>query len=126
MIFISIFHISHHTFTGKNDPNKGDEPVLDFVTNQWEHALQPCIDEIIRLDNDDDVYTKILQQPYIRNGGENSMFDGTYLAHSMLQWFVWAKSPLVKGLEDKISSLNGIQEQTPGWGTPQMDNHQSF
>jgi hypothetical protein len=37
---------------------------------------------------------------------------------SMLRWFLWANSPLVRGLEDRIKSLDGMMEQTPGWGEP--------
>ena len=96
---------------------KGDEPVLDFVTNQWTQVLQPCIDEIIRIDTNDDEYITKLMQPYVLNEGMNSLFDGTYVANSMLNWFVWAKSPLIRGLEDDIASMDGIQEQTPGSGT---------
>jgi hypothetical protein len=106
----------------KYDPyanNKmGDEPVLEFATSQWEKSLQPCIEEIIRLDQDDDAYIEKLMQPYLLNEGKNSMFDGTYLAMNMLQWFQWANSPLVEGLEDAISELDGMREQTPGWGLP--------
>eukprot|EP00985_Skeletonema_marinoi_P034751 scaffold44747_cov241-Skeletonema_marinoi.AAC.1 len=46
------------------------------------------------------------------------MFDGTYVAMSMLRWFLWKSSPVVGGLEDQIRSLTGMWEQTPGWGTP--------
>ena len=106
----------------KYDPyanNKmGDEPVLEFATSQWEKSLQPCIEEIIRLDQDDDAYIEKLMQPYLLNEGKNSMFDGTYLAMNMLRWFQWANSPLVEGLEDTISGLDGMQEQTHGWGLP--------
>ena len=76
----------------KYDPyanNKmGDEPVLEFATSQWEKSLQPCIEEIIRLDQDDDAYIEKLMQPYLLNEGKNSLFDGTYLAMSMLRWFL--------------------------------------
>lgn len=106
----------------KYDPyanNKmGDEPVLEFATSQWKKSLQPCIEEIIRLDQDDDAYIEKLMQPYLLNEGKNSMFDGTYLAMNMLRWFQWANSPLVEGLEDTISGLDGMQEQTHGWGLP--------
>jgi len=106
----------------KYDPyannKKGDEPVLEFATSQWEEALQPCIEEIIRVDQDDSVYMEKLMQPYLLNEGKKSMFDGTYLAMSMLRWFLWANSPLVRGLDDRIKSLDGMMEQTPGWGEP--------
>ena len=91
--------------------------MLEFATSQWEKALQPCIQEIIRIDQDDNAYMKKLTQPYLLNGGHSSMFDGTYIAMSMLRWFLWANSPLVKGLEGTIQSLDGMREQTPGWGT---------
>ena len=29
---------------------------LEFVTTQWAQTLQPCIDEIIRIDTNDDEY----------------------------------------------------------------------
>lgn len=57
-------------------------------------------------------------QPYLLNEGQNSMFDGTYVAMSMLRWFLWKNTPLVEGLEDRIRSLDGMWEQTPGWGKP--------
>ena len=94
------------------DNGMGDEPVLEFVASQWEKALQPCIDEIIRLDSNDDAYIEKLLQPYLLNGGQHSLFDGKYLAVSMLHWFIWAKSPLVRGLEGQIENLEGIWEQT--------------
>ena len=97
------------------EEKKGDDAVIEFAISQWETTLQPCIDEIIRIDNDDNEYIKKIMQPYILNGA-NSLFDGTYLANSFLNWFVWAKSPLVDGLEDQITSLEGMQEQTPNWG----------
>lgn len=97
---------------------KGDEPVLEFATSQWEAALQPCIKEIIRLDQNDDAYIQKLMQPYLLNEGKHSLFDGTYVAISMLQWFIWARSPLVSGLENIIASLEGVREQTPGSGVP--------
>ncbi|KAL7492891.1 hypothetical protein ACHAWT_002162 [Skeletonema menzelii] len=106
----------------KYDPyannNTGDEPVLEFVTSQWEKALQPCIEEIIRVDQDDSVYIEKLMQPYLLNEGQNSKFDGTYVAMSTLRWFLWKKSPLIEGLEDQFRSLDGMWEQTPGWGKP--------
>ena len=44
----------------KYDPyannSMGDEPVLEFATSQWEKALQPCIEDIIRVDQDDNAY----------------------------------------------------------------------
>ena len=82
----------------------------------WAQTLQPCIDEIIRIyTNDDECIAKVMQ-PYVLNEGINSLFDGTY-TNSMLNRFVWAKSPLMRGLEEHIASMDGIQEQTPGWGT---------
>jgi len=106
----------------KYDPyannSTGDEPVLEFATSQWEKALQPCIEEIIRVDQDDSAYIEKLMQPYLLNEGQNSMFDGTYVAMSMLRWFLWKSSPVVGGLEDQIRSLTGMWEQTPGWGRP--------
>lgn len=95
-----------------------DEPVLEFVTRRWERALKPCVDEIIRLDGDDDAYAAKLTEPYLLNGGRRSLFDGTYLALSMLEWFSWAGSPLVEGLEGRMEGLEGMLEQTPGWGLP--------
>ena len=106
----------------KYDPyansSMGDEPVLEFATSQWEKALQPCIEEIIRADQNDDIYIEKLMQPYLLNEGQNSIFDGTYVAMSMLRWFQWKSSPLVGGLEDQIRNLDGLWEQTPGWGKP--------
>ncbi|KAL7552315.1 hypothetical protein ACHAWF_015536 [Thalassiosira exigua] len=98
------------------DENKGDEPVLAFAKSQWEDVLMPCIEEIKRIDNDDDAYIENLMQPYLLNGGRNSIFDGTYIAFSMLRWFLWANSPLVNRLADRIQGLEGMVEQTPGSG----------
>ena len=95
---------------------KGDEPVLEFVSSAWEDALQPCVERIRKLDMDDDLYIEKLMQPYILNDGVNSMFDGTYVAHSLLQWFSSAHSPLVEGVN--LDGLPGMSEQTPGWGLP--------
>lgn len=101
-----------------DNEGKGDEPVLEFVASQWEKELQPCIDEIIRLDRNDDAYIEKLMQPYLLNDGKQSMFDGTHVALSMLHWYLLARSPLVAGLEVKIDSLEGMLEQTPGFGVP--------
>lgn len=95
-----------------------DEPALDFVAKTWEEALQPCIDEIIHLDQDDDAYADKIMEPFLQNMGRRSMFDGTYLAISLLQWFTWAKSPLVEGLDKRLEGVDGMLEQTPGWGFP--------
>mmetsp|Transcript_24377 Transcript_24377/g.36165 ORF Transcript_24377/g.36165 Transcript_24377/m.36165 type:complete len:168 (-) Transcript_24377:368-871(-) len=78
------------------DNNKGDEPVLAFAESQWKDVLMPCIDETKRIDQEDNAYIEKLMQPYLLNGGRNSMFDGTYIA---------------------IRSLEGMIEQTPGWET---------
>jgi len=90
--------------------------VLEFVSSAWEDALQPCVERIRKLDMDDDLYIEKLMQPYILNDGVNSMFDGTYVAHSLLQWFSSAHSPLVEGVN--LDGLPGMSEQTPGWGLP--------
>ena len=95
---------------------KGDEPVLELVTSAWEDALQLCVDRIRELDTDDDLYIEKLMQPYILNDGVNSMFDGTYVAHSLLRWFSIAHSPLVEEVD--LDGLPGMLEQTPGWGLP--------
>ena len=66
-----------------NDKAGRDEAVLEFVTEQWEEALTPCVDKIVALDKDDDAYVKKLMQPYILNEGLRSLFDGTYIATSL-------------------------------------------
>ena len=69
-------------------PNKWvfneDEPLLRFVVDNWRKALQPCVDEIMRLDEDDDAYIEMLMEPFIHEF-ENSLFDGTYVAAQVLQ-----------------------------------------
>ena len=78
--------------------------------------MQLCVDRIRELDTDDDLYIEKLMQPYILNDGVNSMFDGTYVAHSLLRWFSIAHSPLVEEVD--LDGLPGMLEQTPGWGLP--------
>ena len=95
---------------------KGDEAVLEFVMSAWEDALQPCVDRIRELDTDDDLYIEKLMQPYILNDGVNSMFDGTYVARSLLHWLSIVHSPLVEGVD--LDGLPGMLEQTPGGGLP--------
>ena len=55
-----------------------DEPLLEFIADQWQGALQPCVDEIIiiRLDKDDD------------------LFDGTYIADALLKWWLPASNTI--------------------------------
>ena len=95
-----------------------DKPVLEFVTALWEEALRPCVDKVIRLDGDDESFIGKLTEPFLLNEGHRSLFDGTYLAISMFRWFSWAESPLVEGLDGSMESLEGMLEQTPGWGLP--------
>ena len=110
---IQPIHYDPYAAGPNGEASKGDEAVIEFAITQWEKTLQPCIDEIIRIDTNDDEYIRKIMQPYVLNEGVNSLFDGTYLADSFLNWFVWAKSPLVDGLEDQIASVEGMQEQTP-------------
>lgn len=98
------------------DDGRGDQPILDFAIETWEEALKPCVDEVVRLDEDDGAYIRKIMQPYVRGGGEGSLFDGTYVALSMLGWFVQAESPLVSGLEGKIARLGTMRDQTAGLG----------
>ncbi|KAL7532686.1 hypothetical protein ACHAXR_004781 [Thalassiosira sp. AJA248-18] len=84
---------------------KNDEPLLEFVAQQWEKSLQPCIDEIIRLDKDDESYISKLREPFVANFN-HSLFDGTYVGIAILNWLQHMKSPVVYGLDDKIRNLN--------------------
>ena len=81
-----------------------DEPLLEFVTQQWEEALQPCIDEIIRLDKDDESYIAKLREPFVKNF-HHSLFDGTYVGIAILAWLLHVNSPVVYGLDDKIHNF---------------------
>ena len=101
------------------DGGKGDEAMLEFATEQWEEALTPCVDAVATLDKDDDAYVEKLMQPYVLHEGRRSLFDGTYLATALLQWYVFMGSPLVQDLclQDVIAA-EGMLEQTPGWGVP--------
>jgi len=102
-----------------NDKAGRDEAVLEFVTEQWEEALTPCVDKIVALDKDDDAYVKKLMQPYILNEGLRSLFDGTYIATSLLHWYLVMGSPIVQGLQiEKLLATEGMLEQTKGWGVP--------
>ena len=104
----------------KYDPyandRQGDKPVLDFAIKAWEHAWKPCVDEVVRLDEDDEAFIQKIMQPYVLKGGESSLFDWTYVALSLLGWFVEAESPLVSGLEGKIARLGTMRDQTAGLG----------
>ena len=93
---------------------QGDKPILDFAIKTWEEALKPCVDEVVRLDEDDEAFIQKIMQPYVQRGGEGSLFDGTYVALSLLGWFVQAESPLVSGLEGKIARLGTMRDQTAG------------
>jgi hypothetical protein len=102
-----------------NDKEGRDEAVLEFVTKQWEEALTPCVDKIVALDKDDDAYVKKLMQPYILNEGIRSLFDGTYIATSLLYWYLVMGSPIVQGLQiEKLLATEGMLEQTEGCGVP--------
>jgi hypothetical protein len=102
-----------------NDKEGRDEAVLEFVTKQWEEALTPCVDKIVALDKDDDAYVKKLMQPYILNEGIRSVFDGTYIATSLLYWYLVMGSPIVQGLQiEKLLATEGVLEQTEGCGVP--------
>ncbi|KAL7528058.1 hypothetical protein ACHAWF_002426 [Thalassiosira exigua] len=81
-----------------------DHGLLDFVTDQLEDALQPCIDEIIRLDQNVEHYILKLMEPFILNY-ENSLFDGTYVGISLLRWLSHAGSLVAYDLEDQIWNL---------------------
>ena len=83
---------------------KGDEPLLEFVAQQWESALKPCIDEIIRVDKDDESYIAKLREPFVTRF-ENSLFDGTYVGVGILDWLLHIQSPVTYGLEDRIRKL---------------------
>ncbi|KAL7539498.1 hypothetical protein ACHAXR_009340 [Thalassiosira sp. AJA248-18] len=107
--------ITHSPYTREKD-GVGDEPALEFVTSQWEEALMPCVDEIAALDRDDNAYVEKLMEPYLLNDGRRSLFDGTYLAISLLHWYSFVGSPLVRSL--RIEGVEGMLEQTPGWGVP--------
>lgn len=83
---------------------ENDEALLEFVTQQWEQALQPCIDEIIRLDKDDESYIAKLREPFVKSF-KRSLFDGTYVGIAILNWLLHMNSPVVYGLDDRISNL---------------------
>ena len=89
------------------------------MTEQWEEALTPCVDKVVALDKDDDAYVKKLMQPYILNEGLRSLFDGTYIATSLLHWYLVMGSPIVQGLQiEKLLATEGMLEQTEGYGVP--------
>ena len=88
----------------KGEEAKGDEPLLEFVAQQWESALKPCIDEIIRVDKDDESYIAKLREPFVTRF-ENSLFDGTYVGVGILNWLLHIQSPVTYGLEDRIRKL---------------------
>lgn len=83
---------------------KDDTDLLQFAKDKFAKVLQPCIDEIKRLDQDDEAYVQKLIEPFILKY-ENSLFDGTYVAKGILQWLLVMGSPIMIGLE---SSLQGI------------------
>lgn len=78
-----------------------DQPLLKFVSEQWEDDLQPCVDEIIRLDKDDESYIRKLMEPFILRY-EGSIFDGTYVGIALLHWLVQRGSLVTHGLEQEI------------------------
>lgn len=86
-----------------------DGPLLDFVVSEWEDALQPCIDEIVRLDNDNESYIAKLMEPFILNY-KHSMFDGTYVGAALLHWLVHTGSSTIIGLEQNIWSISMPQQ----------------
>lgn len=89
---------------------ENDEDLLQFAKNKFSKALQPCIDEIKRLDQDDEAYVQKLMQPYLLKY-ENSLFDGTYVAKGILQWLLTMGSPLMIGLESRLQRIH-IDDQS--------------
>ena len=84
-----------------------DESLLEFIANQWKEALQPCIDEIIRLDQDDESYIAKLMEPFVTRY-EHGLFDGTYVGSALLNWLSHMNSPVTVGMEDMIHDLGNI------------------
>lgn len=84
-----------------------DEPLLEFIADAWKVPLQPCIDEIIRLDKDDESYIAKLREPFVTHF-EDSLFDGTYVALSLLTWLSHVNSPVTFGIENIIQELGMI------------------
>ena len=78
-----------------------DEPLLDFITDQWKEALQPCVDEIVQLEKDDENYISKLMEPFVTHF-EHSLFDGSYVGGALLKWLVHVNSPVIVGIEDFI------------------------
>jgi hypothetical protein len=81
-----------------------DEPLIEFVADQWTEALQPCIDEIVRLDRDDESYIAKLTEPFVTTF-ENSLFDGSYVGVALLKWLAHMNSPVTVGIENMIFSM---------------------
>ena len=103
----------------KNDPTiqpipfdlKNDGDLMQFAKEKFRTALQPCIKEIIRLDQDDEAYIQKLMEPYILQY-ENSLFDGTYVATGILQWLEAMGSSVMTGIDPYSLSRVRIDEQT--------------
>eukprot|EP01084_Bolivina_argentea_P082015 148516_1 len=64
-------------FFDKSNINPGDDELIDWAIQQLKHELQPCINEIIELDNNKELYMNKVKQSIFKTGTtKKSQFDG--------------------------------------------------
>ena len=95
---------------------KNDGELMLWAREKFGKALQPCIEEIIRLDKDDDAYLDKLMEPFVYSY-TNSIFDGTYVAAELLRWLQKKGSRVTSGLESlgRVRIDNQSESIGRGW-----------
>ena len=85
---------------GKPWENKTADEIISRILKEWaiesygEH-VQSCVDEVIRVDQNDSLYRWKLMQPIVPgNTFENSHYDGSVVSRSMIDALKFYKSPL--------------------------------
>ena len=60
------------------------------------HLLKPCVDRVIQIDSSDDLYLdKVNAPPLIQNTFQDSHYDGTVIANSLLFILKFLKSKTI-------------------------------
>eukprot|EP00912_Choanoflagellata_sp_UC4_P002184 UC4_evm1s1383 len=55
----------------ENNPNPSDEELISWATEFLRDEMTPCVNEVIRLDNDDDAYQAILKEPFLLSSNQH-------------------------------------------------------
>lgn len=74
-------------FLFENNPFPTNEQLLDWADRHLRKELEPCVEQVIALDKDNQMYDAMLKQKFITNPDIMSgvyPMRGVALAHSML------------------------------------------